>query len=79
MSTLRSSLSSSSRHVSRRVLSNGVLRPIESASLSSQFQTRSVNTEPAYPGHTPLNFVENAVLAVGSAFMSLADPKRGGA
>jgi len=38
---------------------------------------RSVNTKPAYEGHIPLNFFENAVLAVGSAVMSLADPRRG--
>ncbi len=40
--------------------------------------TRSVKTEPAYPGHIPLNWFENAFLAVGSAFMSLADPRRAG-
>ncbi|KAI0248900.1 coenzyme Q biosynthesis protein Coq4-domain-containing protein [Lactifluus subvellereus] len=39
-------------------------------------QTRSVKTEPAYPGHIPLNWFENAFLAVGSAFISLADPRR---
>ena len=40
--------------------------------------TRSVKTEPAYPGHIPLNWFENAFLAFGSAFMSLADPRRAG-
>ena len=40
--------------------------------------TRSVKTESAYPGHIPLNWFENAFLAVGSAFMSLADPRRAG-
>ena len=40
--------------------------------------TRSVKSEPAYPGHIPLNSFENAFLAVGSAFMSLADPRRAG-
>jgi len=40
-------------------------------------QVRHV-TAPAYPGHIPLNFAENAFLAVGSAFMSLLDPRRGG-
>jgi ubiquinone biosynthesis protein COQ4 len=39
---------------------------------------RSVKTEPAYPGHIPLNWFENAFLAAGSAFMSLADPRRAG-
>ncbi|KAJ6620071.1 putative COQ4 protein, responsible for restoring ubiquinone biosynthesis [Mycena sp. CBHHK59/15] len=32
---------------------------------------------PAYEGHIPLNWFENGVLAVGSAVMSLADPRRG--
>ena len=39
---------------------------------------RSINT-PAYEGHIPLNWFENAFLAVGSAVMSLVDPRRGGA
>lgn len=39
---------------------------------------RNLNTTPAYPGHIPLNWFENAFLAVGSAVMSLADPRRGG-
>ncbi|KAF7970559.1 hypothetical protein HWV62_23653 [Athelia sp. TMB] len=73
-----SSLASCSRHVSRRALSNATGRQAALVS-TAQLQTRSVNTgrEPAYPGHIPLNFVENAVLAVGSAFMSLANPRRG--
>ena len=40
--------------------------------------TRSINT-PAYEGHIPINWFENAFLAVGSAVMSLVDPRRGGA
>ena len=44
----------------------------------SPSHTRSIKTEPAYPGHIPLNWFENAFLAVGSAFMSLADPRRAG-
>ena len=40
--------------------------------------TRTIKTEPAYHGHIPLNWFENAFLAVGSAFMSLADPRRAG-
>ena len=40
--------------------------------------TRSIKSEPAYPGHIPLSSFENAFLAVGSAFMSLADPRRAG-
>lgn len=40
--------------------------------------TRSAKSEPAYPGHIPLNSFENAFLAVGSAFMSLANPRRAG-
>jgi ubiquinone biosynthesis protein COQ4 len=40
--------------------------------------TRFLNSKPAYPSHIPLNWFENAFLAVGSAFMSLADPRRAG-
>ncbi|KAK2460262.1 hypothetical protein APHAL10511_007651 [Amanita phalloides] len=36
-----------------------------------------VHNTPAYEGHIPLNRFENAFLAVGSAVMSLVDPKRG--
>ena len=39
---------------------------------------RSVHTQPAYEGHIPLTWFENAFLAVGSAIMSLVDPRRGG-
>ena len=39
---------------------------------------RSIST-PAYEGHIPVNWFENAFLAVGSAVMSLVDPRRGGA
>jgi ubiquinone biosynthesis protein COQ4 len=37
-----------------------------------------LNSNQAYDGHIPLNFFENAFLAVGSAVMSLVDPRRGG-
>jgi hypothetical protein len=33
---------------------------------------------PAYEGHVPLNWAENAFMAVGSALAALADPRRGG-
>jgi hypothetical protein len=33
---------------------------------------------PAYNGHIPLNWFENAFLAVESAVMSLVDSRRGG-
>jgi len=39
---------------------------------------RFINTKPAYEGHIPLNWFENAFLAAGSAVMSLVDPRRGG-
>jgi ubiquinone biosynthesis protein COQ4 len=35
-------------------------------------------TTPAYEGHVPLNWAENAFMAVGSALTALADPRRGG-
>ena len=43
------------------------------------FQQRRNVSQPAYDGHIPLNWAENAFLAVGSAVMSLLDPRRGGA
>lgn len=42
------------------------------------FQLRRNVSQPAYDGHIPLNWAENAFLAVGSAVMSLVDPRRGG-
>ncbi|KAF5359459.1 hypothetical protein D9756_003567 [Leucocoprinus leucothites] len=38
---------------------------------------RRGSTKPAYDGHVPLNWFENAFLAVGSAVMALRDPRRG--
>ncbi|KAF8972242.1 ubiquinone biosynthesis protein COQ4, mitochondrial [Flammula alnicola] len=38
---------------------------------------RLINTPPAYEGHIPLNWFETAFLTVGSAVMSLVDPRRG--
>jgi ubiquinone biosynthesis protein COQ4 len=49
-----------------------------SASTLSRGSPRFIKTEPAYPGHIPLNWFENAFLAAGSALMSLADPRRAG-
>ncbi|OJT07363.1 Ubiquinone biosynthesis protein COQ4, mitochondrial [Trametes pubescens] len=47
--------------------------------LSSHGQNRGVKTQPAYEGHVPLNWFEAGFLTLGSAFMSLANPRRGGA
>ncbi|KAH8824565.1 ubiquinone biosynthesis protein Coq4 [Flagelloscypha sp. PMI_526] len=46
--------------------------------LQTSPNSRRYLSAPAYPGHIPLNWFENAVLAVGSGVMSLADPRRGG-
>ncbi|KAG6879830.1 Ubiquinone biosynthesis protein [Termitomyces sp. T32_za158] len=58
------------------VLRNQALlaQPIHGVSAN---QTRSNSTAPAYEGHIPLHWVEKTVLAVGSAFMSITDPRRG--
>ena len=48
-------------------------------SLGNVNHTRSIITTPAYEGHIPLGWFENGFLAVGSAVMSLVDPRRGGA
>ncbi|KAJ6512667.1 ubiquinone biosynthesis protein COQ4, mitochondrial [Mycena sanguinolenta] len=66
------------------VLRRGLTRfsnPLNVARTVSQknvLATRSIGSKvPAYEGHIPLNWFETGVLAVGSAFMSLADPRRG--
>ncbi len=43
------------------------------------WRRRCISSTPAYEGHIPLNWFENTFLAVGSAVMALADPRRGGA
>lgn len=42
------------------------------------WQARSASTQPAYEGHVPLNWFEHGFLTLGSAFMALANPRRGG-
>lgn len=42
------------------------------------WQTRSASNQPAYEGHVPLNWFEHGFLTLGSAFMALANPRRGG-
>uniref|UniRef100_A0A0W0FA33 4-hydroxy-3-methoxy-5-polyprenylbenzoate decarboxylase n=1 Tax=Moniliophthora roreri TaxID=221103 RepID=A0A0W0FA33_MONRR len=49
-------------------------RIISTISRTTPSSRRWVNT-PAYPGHIPLNWFENAFLAVGSGIMALMDPK----
>jgi len=70
-------LTTARSHIPRRSLHLNVLASPVLHCPSPRY-TRSVKTEPAYPGHIPLNWFENAFMAVGSAFMSLADPRRGG-
>ena len=78
MSGLCALRSSAPRLASRKIAHNSAISiPKATASRKAQ-QTRSVGNKPAYEGHIPLNSFENAFLAVGSAFMSLADPRRGG-
>jgi len=70
-------LTTARSHIPRQSLRLNVLAP-SILHRPTPRHTRSVKTEPAYPGHIPLNWIENAFMAVGSAFMSLADPRRGG-
>ncbi|KAF7374363.1 Ubiquinone biosynthesis protein COQ4, mitochondrial [Mycena sanguinolenta] len=54
------------------------LKVARTVSHKNVFATRSMGSKaPAYEGHIPLNWFETGVLAVGSAFMSLANPRRG--
>lgn len=56
-----------------------VTRRLDIVNMShSQFRYLSTK-KPAYEGHIPLNTFEAAFLTVGSALMSLADVRRGGA
>lgn len=35
-------------------------------------------SSPAYEGHIPLNWAENAFMTIGSALAAFTDPRRGG-
>ncbi|TFK36679.1 ubiquinone biosynthesis protein COQ4, mitochondrial [Crucibulum laeve] len=73
-STLRSISTQTSRLIASSVIRDRQARHQQSGNVVS---ARFVATTPAYEGHIPLNWFENAFLAVGSAVMSLADPRRG--
>jgi len=72
---------SASRHLLRAAQRTRLSVPTNilrtTSSISTTVHVRHVNT-PAYPEHIPLNWAENAFMAVGSAIMSLSDPRRGG-
>ncbi|KAI1796885.1 ubiquinone biosynthesis protein COQ4 mitochondrial [Ganoderma leucocontextum] len=72
------SLISAPLRVTRSARSLATLAPINAALRHhTPWQTRSVNTQPAYEGHVPLNWFEHGFLTLGSAFMALANPRRG--
>ncbi|TFK49766.1 Coq4-domain-containing protein [Heliocybe sulcata] len=60
-----------------KALTSAIRASCRKPTLLPAFPRRTVTTKPAYEGHIPLNVFENAFLAVGSAVMSLADPRRG--
>ena len=75
-------MASCMHHLSRstqRTLSSTLRRNARPRLSENPGYARSINTPPAYEGHIPVNWFENAFLAVGSAVMSLVDPRRGGA
>ncbi|KAJ7067318.1 putative COQ4 protein, responsible for restoring ubiquinone biosynthesis [Mycena amicta] len=61
-----------------RFLRTSVSSSVPGSLLSSTRHRSASSKVPAYEGHIPLNWFENGVMAVGSAFMALADPRRGG-
>lgn len=61
-------------------LSISSLRPLAAQSqrqISSSAPTTAAES-PKYPGHVPLSFAQNALLAVGSGVVGVLDPTRGG-
>lgn len=52
--------------------------PVLSAARSLSTNSSSTTSTPAYDGHIPLNWFENAFLAVGSGLVLLRDPYRAG-
>ncbi|KAI0950881.1 Ubiquinone biosynthesis protein [Taiwanofungus camphoratus] len=73
MSALACSLNFSRRATLRAcAIANSVSLP-----RSQRCSIRFASSQPAYEGHIPLNWFEAGFLAVGSAFMSLANPRRG--
>jgi ubiquinone biosynthesis protein COQ4 len=73
MSVSRHLLRSAQR--TRSTTPSAILRTV--LPTSTTVHVRHIKT-PAYPEHIPLNWAENAFMAVGSAIMSLVDPRRGG-
>lgn len=67
-------------NASRRCVQVTRIRPflIPSRALATHAPDIPRRPEPAYPGHIPLNWFENAFLAVGSGVVSLLNPRRGG-
>ncbi|KAI0787599.1 coenzyme Q biosynthesis protein Coq4-domain-containing protein [Fomes fomentarius] len=75
------SLVSASLRASRRTARSLLLSAPANAALRQQSpsarQSRTITTQPAYEGHVPLNWFEHGFLTLGSAFMALANPRRG--
>lgn len=65
---------------SRGTLGIRALTPLRTATSACCVRSFSVLNRPSpkYPGHVPLTVVERGALAVGSAFGSLLNPRRGG-
>lgn len=70
MSPLPIALTSLARPLAISALTTAVARPV----LDRLTRKATVN----YPGHVPLNSLENAFLAVGSGVVGVSDTRRGG-
>ena len=78
MATCMHNLSKSTQRTFSSAVASTLCRNARPRFSKNAGYARSINT-PAYEGHIPVNWFENAFLAVGSAVMSLVDPRRGGA
>ncbi|CRG82955.1 Ubiquinone biosynthesis protein coq4, mitochondrial [Talaromyces islandicus] len=63
--------------LARRALSRHVSLKCQCLSAVRSFSVLN-RPPPNYPGHVPLTTIERGALAIGSAFGSLVDPRRGG-
>lgn len=61
-----------------RQLTPHVSRLLATSSAKHLTQRRHSSTQPAYPGHVPLNWFEHAFMFAGASYMAMTAPARHG-